>query len=212
MPVVRVNPDADVHFVPLELAEHHADLLARINRDEPGGLFVVEAPQRVPDLVVQIAGRPPGSVAGGAHFLFAQRPLDVDEAAAALLTGEALEMLAFAHAKLAALAEWDTPALEAAIREVEEESGLRVRLLGLCGVIDRVVREQDAVRYHYVIVDYVAECVGGRLEAGSDAAEVRWVAVSELAQYETTDGLVDMIEKALAIRRAMSAQPGGPNR
>lgn len=101
---------------------------------------------------------------------------------------------------------------EAAIREVEEESGLRVRLLGLCGVIDRVVREQDAVRYHYVIVDYVAECVGGRLEAGSDAAEVRWVAVSELAQYETTDGLVDMIEKALAIQRAMSAQPGGPNR
>ena len=101
---------------------------------------------------------------------------------------------------------------DAAIREVEEESGLRVRLLGLCGVIDRVVREQDAVRYHYVIVDYVAECVGGRLEAGSDAAEVRWVAVSELAQYETTDGLVDMIEKALAIQRAMSAQPGGPKR
>ncbi|HTY76989.1 MAG TPA: NUDIX hydrolase [Candidatus Bathyarchaeia archaeon] len=101
---------------------------------------------------------------------------------------------------------------EAAIREVEEESGLRVRLLGLCGVIDRVVREQDAIRYHYVIVDYVAECVGGRLEAGSDAAEVRWVAVGELAQYETTDGLKDMIDKARAIQRAMSTQPGGPNR
>lgn len=93
----------------------------------------------------------------------------------------------------------------AAVREVEEESGLRIRLLGLCGVIDRVVREQDAVRYHYVIVDYVAECVGGRLEAGSDAAEVRWVAVGDLAQYETTDGLVDMIHKALVIQRAMSA-------
>lgn len=101
---------------------------------------------------------------------------------------------------------------DAVIREVEEESGLRVRLLGLCGVIDRVVRERDAVRYHYVIVDYVAECVGGRLEAGSDAAEVRWVAVSELSQYETTDGLADMIGKALAIQRAMSAQPGGSNR
>ena len=101
---------------------------------------------------------------------------------------------------------------DAVIREVEEESGLRVRLLGLCGVIDRVVRERDAVRYHYVIVDYVAECVGGRLEAGSDAAEVRWVAVSELSQYETTDGLGDMIGKALAIQRAMSAQPGGSNR
>ena len=101
---------------------------------------------------------------------------------------------------------------DALVREIEEESGLRVRLLGLCGVIDRVVREQDAVRYHYVIIDYAAEPVGGRLQAGSDAAEVRWVAVSELAQYETTDGLVDMIEKALVIQRAMSIQPGGPNR
>jgi len=47
------------------------------------------------------------------------------------------------------------------LREIEEESGLRVRLLGLCGVIDRVVREQDAVRYHYVIIDYAAEPVAG---------------------------------------------------
>ena len=71
---------------------------------------------------------------------------------------------------------------DALLREIEEESGLRVRLLGLCGVIDRVVREQDAVRYHYVIIDYAAESVGGRLQAGSDAAEVRWVAVDELDQ------------------------------
>jgi len=98
---------------------------------------------------------------------------------------------------------------EAAVREVQEESGLRVRLLGFCGVIDRVVREQDIVRYHYVIIDYVAECVGGRLEAGSDAAEVRWVAVGDLGQYDCTEGLADMILRALAIQRAMSSQPGG---
>jgi len=101
---------------------------------------------------------------------------------------------------------------EATVREVEEESGLRVRLLGLCGVIDRVVREQDAVRYHYVIIDYIAECVGGLLEAGSDAAEVRWVAVGDLGQYDTTEGLTDMVQRALAIQRAMSSQPGGSNR
>lgn len=101
---------------------------------------------------------------------------------------------------------------EAAVREVEEESGLRVRILGLCGVLDRVVREQDAVRYHYVIIDYVAECVGGLLEAGSDAAEVRWVAVGDLGQYDTTEGLIGMVQRALAIQRAMSSQPGGSNR
>ncbi len=89
---------------------------------------------------------------------------------------------------------------DALVREIEEESGLRVRLLGLCGVIDRVVREQDAVRYHYVIIDYVAEVVGGRLQAGSDAAEVRWVAVDDLGQYDTTDGLAEMIHRARAIQ------------
>ncbi len=98
---------------------------------------------------------------------------------------------------------------EAAVREVQEETGLRVRLLGLCGVIDRVVRDGDAVRYHYVIIDYVAESVGGRLEAGTDAAEVRWVAVGDLGQYDCTEGLADMILRALAIQRAMSSQPGG---
>ena len=89
---------------------------------------------------------------------------------------------------------------DALVREIEEESGLRVRLLGLCGVIDRVVREQDAVRYHYVIIDYVAESVGGRLQAGSDAAEVRWVNVDDLGQYDTTDGLADMIHRARALQ------------
>jgi len=89
---------------------------------------------------------------------------------------------------------------EALVREIEEESGLRVRLLGLCGVIDRVVREQDTVRYHYVIIDYVAESMGGRLQAGSDAAEVRWVNVDDLGQYDTTDGLADMIHRARALQ------------
>ena len=65
-------------------------------------------------------------LADGAAFLFAQRPLDVDEAAAALLTGEARGTLRHAHDKLAALAEWDTAALEAAIREVAEGQGVKL--------------------------------------------------------------------------------------
>jgi ADP-ribose pyrophosphatase YjhB (NUDIX family) len=101
---------------------------------------------------------------------------------------------------------------DALVREIEEESGLHVRVLGLCGVIDRVVREEDAVRYHYVIIDYVAESVGGRLQAGSDADEVCWVALDDLGQYDTTDGLADMVQRARAIQRAESArssQSGG---
>jgi glutamyl-tRNA synthetase len=65
-------------------------------------------------------------LAEGAGFLFAHRPLHVDEAAAAQLTTEARELLRSAREKLSALAEWDMPSLEAAIREVAEGSGVKL--------------------------------------------------------------------------------------
>jgi glutamyl-tRNA synthetase len=65
-------------------------------------------------------------LAEGAAFLFAERPLDVDPAAAALLTADARSLLAAAHQKLAALANWDAASLEAAIREVAEASGVKL--------------------------------------------------------------------------------------
>ena len=62
----------------------------------------------------------------GAHFLFAKRPIGVDEAAAALLTPDARELLRSARQRLDALAEWDEASLEAAIREVAEGSGVKL--------------------------------------------------------------------------------------
>jgi len=103
---------------------------------------------------------------------------------------------------------------DAVVREVQEECGLRVRLLGLCGVIDRIVPGEAAgpdrparIRYHYIIVDYVAEPVSGTLRAGSDAAETRWVPIAEVGRYTTTEGLVSMIQRAVRLRQT-SAQGG----
>ena len=97
---------------------------------------------------------------------------------------------------------------DAVRREVTEECGLAVRVLDVCGVIDRVVRDGAAggarVRYHWVIVDYVAEPTGGALRAASDAADARWVPLSELGGYDTTDGLADMIHRAVDMERRRS--------
>jgi glutamyl-tRNA synthetase len=65
-------------------------------------------------------------LADGAAFLFAERPLGIDEAAAALLTADARSILAAAHEKLVALANWDAASVEAAIREVAEASGVKL--------------------------------------------------------------------------------------
>ena len=98
---------------------------------------------------------------------------------------------------------------DAVAREIKEECGLEIQIIGLCGVIDRVVPGESSqagaappVRYHYIIIDYVAVPTGGALQAGSDAAEARWVPVADLSRYETTQGLAAMIHRAVKLRQA----------
>jgi glutamyl-tRNA synthetase len=65
-------------------------------------------------------------LAEGAEFLFAQRPLQPDEKAGALLTEESREHLALAHAALSAAAGWDHDTLDAAVRKVAEANELKL--------------------------------------------------------------------------------------
>ena len=89
---------------------------------------------------------------------------------------------------------------EAVVREIEEECGLRVRLGGVAGVLDRVTRDPDGrVRYHWVLVDYVAFPESGMLTAGSDAADAQWVRIDDVETLDVTDGLIDMIRRAVAL-------------
>lgn len=63
----------------------------------------------------------------------------------------------------------------AVVREVREETGLTVEPLELIELLDRIHREGERVRYHYVIADYLCRVAGGQLRAASDAEAVRWV-------------------------------------
>ena len=94
--------------------------------------------------------------------------------------------------------------VDAARREVDEETGLKVRIAGLVGVLDRVTRDAEGrVRYHWVLIDYLAIPESTEtLTAGSDAAGVRWVTIAELERLPITEGLVDMIRRAVALSGA----------
>ena len=67
-----------------------------------------------------------GELADGAGFLFAARPLAMEEAAAALVTGDNRAVLHRTYVALDALPGWDTEELEAAVRRVAEEAGLKL--------------------------------------------------------------------------------------
>jgi glutamyl-tRNA synthetase len=110
------------HYIHEADDERLAELIAaRLGvSDDQKAVLVSAMPQLKPraNTLVQLAD--------GAAFLFAARPLEIDEAAAALLTADARSTLAAAHEKLVALANWDAASLEAAIREVAEASGAKL--------------------------------------------------------------------------------------
>ena len=65
-------------------------------------------------------------LAEGARFLFEQRPLALESAAKALITPESRPLLRQASAAFAALAEWTVEAIEAAVRQVADETGQKL--------------------------------------------------------------------------------------
>ncbi len=65
-------------------------------------------------------------MADGAAFLFKARPLDLDDKAAALLQGEAADLLALVHFALQRLPEWTHETTERAVREVAEGRGVKL--------------------------------------------------------------------------------------
>ena len=87
--------------------------------------------------------------------------------------------------------------VEGVRRELLEETGLDVRVGGLVEVFERIAeRDEAGVRHHYVILDYLCKQFGGRLAAGGDAADVRWVERADLVAYPITPGTPHVIEKA----------------
>jgi glutamyl-tRNA synthetase len=91
------------------------------------GLSYEELPQLIramPELKARAHNL--NELAEGAEFLFAQRPISIDEKAAALLNEDARSHLALAHAALAAAPKWEHDTLDVAVREVAESNSLKL--------------------------------------------------------------------------------------
>lgn len=86
----------------------------------------------------------------------------------------------------------------AAQRETREECGIEVEITDILEVVERMVRDPDGrVRFHYVIVDYLARWLKGDLTASSEVLEARWVSPGDFPQYEMTRGTAEVVLRML---------------
>lgn len=99
-----------------------AELIAPGLNLQPGGMDLLV--RAMPELKARAHNL--NQLAEGAAFLFAGRPLEVEPGAMELLGEEARSLLASAHAALAQSADWEHDALDAAVRKVAEEAGVKL--------------------------------------------------------------------------------------
>ena len=103
-------------------------------------------------------------------------------------------------------------------RELLEETGAEVRVLGLIDVFERIFpgssQEMDRAngqaeapggassrrpRFHFVVLDYLCERTGGELRPGSDVTAVAFAREDELPSYGLTEAATRVLHKAFAM-------------
>jgi 8-oxo-dGTP diphosphatase len=84
---------------------------------------------------------------------------------------------------------------QAGERETEEETGVKVQILELINAFDMIEKDTDGrVKYHYVLVDFLARPIGGDEKFSEEVTELKW------ATYDMAKGM-DLTKTA---RRALS--------
>ena len=123
------------------------------------------------------------------------------------------------------LGEWSIPGgtlelgetLEAGVaRELSEETGVVVRVLGLIEVFDRIFTPEGNIssekemrpKYHFVIADYLCERISGEAKASSDVTDVSWARQEVLPQYRMTGTAMRILRKAFEMDRARRGKAG----
>ncbi|MFX1497939.1 MAG: NUDIX hydrolase [Promethearchaeota archaeon] len=88
---------------------------------------------------------------------------------------------------------------EAAEREAFEETGFKVKVSKLAGVINKIMHDDKGeIEYHYVLINYFVEQIEGKTDqkptAQDDALEAKFVSFEELKEYKLTLSLIELLK------------------
>jgi ADP-ribose pyrophosphatase len=54
--------------------------------------------------------------------------------------------------------------------------------------------EEGKTKYHFIIIDYLAELIRGEVNPQEDALDAKWVTAFELKRFELTSTFVDLLK------------------
>ena len=84
---------------------------------------------------------------------------------------------------------------EAAEREILEETGITIEAREPVYTFDYIERDgSELPRFHYVIIDLIADYVRGEIRAGDDAADARWISAAELGGLKVSSKTVRLLK------------------
>jgi len=89
---------------------------------------------------------------------------------------------------------------KAAEREGFEETGFKVKVTKLAGIIDKIMYDNDGkIEYHYVLLNFFVEQIEGDENqppiADDDALDAKFVPFNELKDYKLTVSLIKLLKQ-----------------
>ena len=89
---------------------------------------------------------------------------------------------------------------DTAAREVKEEAGIQIKNIKLIDAVDYIEKnDNDEIKYHYSLIDYVGEYGDGELQAADDAIDAKWVDFNALEEYKLWSETIRIIHQARTI-------------
>jgi 8-oxo-dGTP diphosphatase len=126
------------------------------------------------------------------------------------------EVLLIKRGKEPGLGQWSIPGgvvrpgetlKEGVVREIFEETHLKVEVLALAKILERIFRDSGGrVAYHYVLVDFLCRLLSGTLQHDSDAQDARFVPLKDLPSYEVAPVTLEVILRADWLRENPGAE------